>query len=110
MEFGRGFGFNVGSSASLLVGRDETRTKQSSENDEAVSRSTRVVPIIDMELTLVYEKMFGSLSTSFRVGDQAEWWSNGPDHFRAFSTTAVPPPGGEDYLFFGPFAELKVKW
>jgi len=102
LEIDQDLAFEAGSTASLLVGPDRTHTFHTGETDTGDSKSTRFVSIVDMELALVYS----SETPIVRVGLDAEWWANAPDHFRNYSSTSPTPPLGKDYLFFGPFVEL----
>ena len=110
VDFGGGFGFEGGSTASILFGRDSTRTYESTESDTGVFDENRFVPLVDMKFALSYEKKFDRVTTELRLGGQAEWWSNVSDHFRTKASSAPVKSSGQDYLFFGPFAGVKATW
>lgn len=93
-----------------LVGEARTETAQSTEDDTADWESTRVMPLLDSEFALTYQKRLRHVELAASLGAQLEWWSNGPDHFRASSSSTILAPRAVDYFFAGPFAEFSVRW
>ena len=109
-DIGSGFGLDAKSSASFLIGAEDTRTDQSTESQDGTKSVTRVVPITDLEFALNYNNKFGPFETNFRIGAEVEWWSNVSDHFRSTSHTAPSSPSAKDYLFWGPFLQGSLTW